>query len=160
MLTRGDDYRAAGKPVCGWDDPVEHSEFVDALARDGHACLRVLDGRDLDGAVADAAALLATVLGRDLEADDDGRFVIARRVAEGRVISTVDRTLLAISRESPVGAASSDRRHLGDDHQNTTTRTERPDALALAGAPAVPPGSTRWNVDRRRQNVHTARAAD
>jgi hypothetical protein len=89
-LTRDDDYLTAGKPVCDWDDPVERAEMVDALARDGHACLRVLEGRKLDGELADAAVLLATVLGQDLETGDDGRFAIARRVAKDRVISTVD----------------------------------------------------------------------
>lgn len=90
VLTRDDDYVAAGKPVCDWDDPVERRELVDSLARDGHQCLGVLDGRDLDGEVADAAVLLATVLGQDLEQDNEGRFAIARRVAKDRVISTVD----------------------------------------------------------------------
>lgn len=90
VLTRDDDYRAAGKPSCDWDDPVERAELVDALARDGHGCLRVLDGRDLAGDVADAGLLLATVLGQDLEPDTDGRFTIARRVAKDRVISVVD----------------------------------------------------------------------
>ena len=40
--------------------------------------------------MADAAKLLATVLGQDLEEGDDGVFRIARRVAKDRVISTVD----------------------------------------------------------------------
>jgi IS5 family transposase len=50
----------------------------------------VLDGRDLTEAVTQAAALLATVLGQDLQEGDDGRFRIARKVAKDRVISTVD----------------------------------------------------------------------
>ena len=90
VLTRDDDYLAAGKPVCDWDDPVERAELVDALSRDGHRCLEVLDGRELEGEVVDAALLLATVLGQDLEGDGEGRFAIARRVAKDRVISTVD----------------------------------------------------------------------
>jgi len=40
--------------------------------------------------VTQAGALLATVLGQDLEKGDDGVFRIARRVAKDRVISTVD----------------------------------------------------------------------
>ena len=47
-------------------------------------------GRELADAVEQAAALLATVLGQDLETGDDGVFRIARRVAKDRVISTVD----------------------------------------------------------------------
>ena len=64
--------------------------LVDALARDGMALLGVLDGRELSEAVAQAAALLATVLGQDLDQDEAGVFRIARRVAKDRVISTVD----------------------------------------------------------------------
>ena len=37
-----------------------------------------------------AATLLATVVGQDLEVGDDGTFRIARKVAKDRVISTVD----------------------------------------------------------------------
>ena len=90
VLAGEDDYTAAGKPVCDYDDPDARVALVDALARDGMALLAVLDGRELSDAAAQAAALLATVLGQDLEQDDDGVFRIARRVAKDRVISTVD----------------------------------------------------------------------
>ncbi|MGH9058626.1 MAG: transposase, partial [Acidimicrobiales bacterium] len=50
----------------------------------------VLHGRELTAEVSEAAELLATVVGQDLEAGDDGVFRIARRVAADRVISTVD----------------------------------------------------------------------
>ena len=91
VLTRDDDYMVAGKPVCDYDDPAARAEMVDALARDGAALLTVLDGRDgLDKAVVQAGALLATVLGQDLDQDGAGVFRIARRVAKDRVISTVD----------------------------------------------------------------------
>ena len=53
-------------------------------------CWAVLDGRELPEAAAQAAALLATVLGQDLGLDEAGVFRIARRVAKDRVISTVD----------------------------------------------------------------------
>ena len=90
VLQRDDDYTTAGKPVCDWEDPDARIELVDALASDGHGCLEVLDGRELKGPVSRAARLLATVVGQDLETDADGRFVIARKVAKDRVISTVD----------------------------------------------------------------------
>jgi len=90
VLTREDDYLGAGKPVCDYDDPAARAEMVDALARDGAALLGVLDGRELDEAVEQAGALLATVLGQDLDRDEAGVFRIARRVARDRVISTVD----------------------------------------------------------------------
>src|SRR5207247_1158157 len=62
----------------------------DALARDAGALLGALDGRELSDAVGRAAALLAAVVGQDLEHGDDGVFRIARRVAKDRIISTVD----------------------------------------------------------------------
>ena len=91
VLVRDDDYTVAGKPVCDYDDPAARVEMVDALARDGAALLGVLDGREgLDKAVVQAGALLATVLGQDLDRDEAGVFRIAGRVAKDRVISTVD----------------------------------------------------------------------
>jgi Transposase DDE domain/Transposase domain (DUF772) len=90
VLAREDDYAAAGKPVCDYDDADARVELVDALARDGMAMLAVLEGRELSNAVSQAAALLATVLGQDLDRDETGVFRIARRVAKDRVISTVD----------------------------------------------------------------------
>jgi len=90
VLARDDDYRAAGKPVCDWDDRQAREELVDALVRDAQAALAVLDGRELPPALAKAAELLATVAGQDVETGEDGRFRIARKVAKDRVISTVD----------------------------------------------------------------------
>jgi len=90
LLGRDDDYRTAGKPVCDYDDPAAREALVDALARDARALLAALDGRELADAVAEAAALLAAVVGQDLDEDPDGVFRIARRVAADRVISTVD----------------------------------------------------------------------
>jgi hypothetical protein len=87
---RDDDYRTPGKPSCDWDDAKAREALVDALALDGCAALAVLHGRALDPRVRQAAELLATVLGQDLDQGDDGVFRIARRVAEDRVISTVD----------------------------------------------------------------------
>jgi hypothetical protein len=91
VLRREDDYRVAGKPVCDYDDPAAREALVDALARDAMALLVVLEGRELAAAVSQAGALLATVVGQDLDGDTtDGVFRIARRVAKDRVISTVD----------------------------------------------------------------------
>jgi hypothetical protein len=90
VLARDDDYRAAGKPVCDYEDAAARAGLIDALARDAHALLGLLDGRELAAPVAQAAALLAAVVGQDLEQDDEGVFRIARRVAKDRVISTVD----------------------------------------------------------------------
>ena len=90
LLRRDDDYRAAGKPACEWDDGAAREALVDALARDGSALLGALEGARLTTPLAEAATLLATVLGQDLDEGADGVFRIARRVARDRIISTVD----------------------------------------------------------------------
>jgi hypothetical protein len=90
VLERDDDYTAAGKPSCEWDDAVAREALVDALARDAQAVLLCLHGRQLPPEVTQAAALVATVVGQDLEQREDGMFHIARRVAPDRIISTVD----------------------------------------------------------------------
>jgi hypothetical protein len=90
VIVRDDDYAAAGKPVCDYDDAGARKVLVDALAKDGTAVLEVLDGREVGSVLAQAGALLATVLGQDLDIGADGVFTIARRVAADRVISTVD----------------------------------------------------------------------
>jgi Transposase DDE domain/Transposase domain (DUF772) len=90
VLARDDDYAGAGKPVCDYDDRVARRELVDALAKDAMAVLGLLDGLKLDERVDQAAKLLATLVGQDLDCDEAGVFRIARRVAKDRVISTVD----------------------------------------------------------------------
>jgi hypothetical protein len=90
LLRRDDDYSAAGKPACDYDDTAAREELVDALAKDAYALLAALDGEELGPGVAQAAALLASVTGQDLEQDTAGVFRIARRVAPDRVISAVD----------------------------------------------------------------------
>ena len=90
VLRSGDEYRSNSKPQVDWDDSAARAELIDSRARDGYALLAELDGRTLDTGLAEAAVLLVTVLGQDLETTDDGTFRIARRVAKDRVISTVD----------------------------------------------------------------------
>ena len=90
VLRRDDDYDMAGKPACDYDDAQAREALVDALASDAHAVLGALEGRKLGPVLAQAAELLATVTGQDLEEDAGGVFRIARRVAPDRVISTVD----------------------------------------------------------------------
>lgn len=88
-LIRDDDYASLGKPPCDWDDPKAREALVDALVHDAQAALAVVDGRALEGPLAEAVELLGLVAGQDIEQDDDGIFRIARRVARDRVISTV-----------------------------------------------------------------------
>lgn len=90
LLASGDDYASSAKPRIDWDDAAAREVLIDSRARDALACLALLDGRAVGTAVAEAAELLASVVGQDLEETDDGIFRIARRVAKDRVISTVD----------------------------------------------------------------------
>ena len=90
VLARDDDYAAAGKPACDYGDPAAREQLVDALAKDARALLAALDGQELGLVLAQAAALVATVTGQDLEQDVSGVFRIARRVTPDRVISAVD----------------------------------------------------------------------
>jgi hypothetical protein len=77
LLTRDDDYVAAGKPVCDWDDPLARERLVDALVNDGYRALFVLRGQHLDAAAREAAGLLATVVGQDIEARTSKRPTMA-----------------------------------------------------------------------------------
>ena len=90
VCTSGDDYASLSKPQIDWEDPVERDALINSRARDAFGCLVALDGRDLPVEVADAANMLATVVGQDLEHGDDGVFRIVRGVAADRMISTLD----------------------------------------------------------------------
>lgn len=89
-LQRDDDYQQPGKPVCDWDDPAAREQLVDGLFRDGYRALLALRGTQLGVDAQQAAELLATVIGQDVEETRDGRFVIAEGTAPDRVISLAD----------------------------------------------------------------------
>jgi len=87
------DYDAGrAKPDCDWADPGARADLVDALVDDALATLDAVAHLGLDGEAADAVGLLGVVAGQDVEEDPavPGRRRIARAVAEGRVVSTVD----------------------------------------------------------------------
>jgi IS5 family transposase len=89
------DYSSPGKPRIDWDDPAAKDTLVSALVNDANTLVRALEGRDLDEQAASAVALLALVAGQDVEPAEgsdgmDGRWRIARKVAEDRVISVND----------------------------------------------------------------------
>ena len=91
----GHDYSRPGKPDIDWDDPTAKDALVSALVNDANALLAALAGADLDEQAEQAMALLALVAGQDVEPAEgsdgtDGRWRIARKVAEDRVISIVD----------------------------------------------------------------------
>jgi len=90
LLVREDDYTAPGKPACDWTDRSAREELVDALVRDAYRAHFALRDQRLDPRTAEAARLLATVTGQDIEETSDGRFRIFEGTAPDRVISTVD----------------------------------------------------------------------
>lgn len=90
VLRRDDDYQSSGKPICDWQDPEAREALIDALAQDAMAILAVIEGTPMTTQMLQAAGLLATVIGQDLEQSADGMFRIVRGVAPDRVISTVD----------------------------------------------------------------------
>lgn len=89
------DYTDPGKPAIAWDDKAAREALVSALVTDALRVVTGLARDDLTGKPAEAVALLALVAGQDVEPAEgsdgtDGRWRIARRVAEDRVISVVD----------------------------------------------------------------------
>ena len=89
------DYDDPGKPAIAWTDAEARARLVDALVGDAHRLLGHLPEQELGPRPAEAVALLALIAGQDVEPVDDGegtdgRWRIARRVTEDRVISVVD----------------------------------------------------------------------
>jgi hypothetical protein len=92
------DYSRPGRPAIDWDDPAAKESLVSDLVNDALAVLDGLAGPGApqrDALAAGALGLLALVAGQDVEPAEnsdgtDGRWRIARKVASGRVISTVD----------------------------------------------------------------------
>src|SRR6266566_3872153 len=115
----GHDYSKPGKPKIDWDDPRAKEALVSALVSDANALVAALEGRRLDERAAGALALLALVAGQDAgpaEGSDgtDGRWRIARKVAEDRVISTVDPEARH-TRKSPEARRDGYRAHVAAD---------------------------------------------
>jgi hypothetical protein len=89
------DFDDPGKPAIAWDDRDARDALVSALVEDARTVLAALSGANLDETAGQALALLAVVAGQDVEPAEgsdgtDGRWRIAHRVAEDRVISVVD----------------------------------------------------------------------
>ena len=57
LLARDDDYASAGKPVCDYEDRQAREAMIDALAKDAHALLVALDGRELPDGVKQAGGV-------------------------------------------------------------------------------------------------------
>jgi hypothetical protein len=91
----GHDYSKPGKPKIDWDDPQAKDTLVSALVNDANALVAAIGDAELEDPAASAVALLALVAGQDVEPAEgsdgrDGRWRIARKVAEDRVISVND----------------------------------------------------------------------
>jgi hypothetical protein len=126
----GHDYSTPGKPQIDWDDPAAKHALVSALVNDANALVAALDGAAVEEEpAASAVALLALVAGQDVEPAEgsdgrDGRWRIARRVAEDRVISTVD-TEARHTRKSPEARRDGYRAHVAADPQTGIITDEK-----------------------------------
>jgi hypothetical protein len=112
----GHDYAQPGKPKIDWDDRAARDALVPALVNDANALLAALAGAELDEQAASAVGLLALVAGQDVEPAEgsdgtDGRWRIARKVAEDRVISVCDPETRH-TRKSPEAGRDGYRAHL------------------------------------------------
>jgi len=115
-LCTGHDYSVPGKPKIDWDDPAAKEALVSVLVNDANALVDAFAGAGLDEPAASALALLALVAGQDVEPAEgsdgtDGRWRIARNVAEDRVIPTVDPDARH-TRKSPEARRDGYRAHL------------------------------------------------
>jgi IS5 family transposase len=125
----GHDYSSPGKPRIDWDDPAAKDALVSALVTDANALVAVLKGQELGEQAASAVGLLALVAGQDVEPAEgsdgtDGRWRIARKVAEDRVISVHDPETRH-TRKSPEARRDGYRAHLAADPQTGIITGER-----------------------------------
>ena len=158
----GHDYSRPGKPAIDWDDPAAKDALVSALVNDASALVDAFAGAELDEPAASAVALLALVAGQDVEPAEgsdgtDGRWRIAQKVAEDRVISTVDpdarhtrksgearrdgyRAHLAADPETGIITDEKLTRASGQDNSDPAVAAEF--VAAEAGTPGSAPGGT------------------
>ena len=125
----GHDYSKPGKPTIDWDDPAAKDVLVSALVNDATALVDVFKDAELAEPAASALALLALVAGQDVEPAEgsdgtDGQWRIARKVAEDRVISTVD-TQARHTRKSPEARRDGYRAHVAADPQTGIITNEK-----------------------------------
>jgi len=129
QVCTGHDYGKPGKPKVDWDDPGAKDALVSALVNDANALVEAFAGAELDDGAASAVALLALVAGQDVEPAEgsdgtDGRWRIARKVAEDRVISTVDPDARH-TRKSPEARRDGYRAHLAADPETGIITDEK-----------------------------------
>ena len=125
----GHDYSQPGKPKIDWDDPAAKQALVSALVNDANALVAALAGAELEEGAASAVALLALVAGQDVEPAEgsdgtDGRWRIARNVAEDRVISVNDPEARH-TRKSPEARRDGYRAHVAADPETGIITDEK-----------------------------------
>jgi hypothetical protein len=91
----GFDYARGRRPVIDWSDPAAAEELVSGLVSDANTVVAALGDATLSDEQAAVLALLGLVAGQDVEPAEgsdgtDGRWRIAEKVAEDRMISQVD----------------------------------------------------------------------
>jgi len=125
----GHDYSKPGKPKIDWDDPAAKDTLVSALVNDANALVAALGDAELEEPAASAVALLALVAGQDVEPAGgsdgrDGRWRIARKVAEDRVISVNDPDARH-TRKSPEARRDGYRAHVAADPETGIITDEK-----------------------------------
>ena len=125
----GHDYSAPGKPKIDWDDPGARDALVSVLVNDANALVDVFKDGELDEQATSALALLALVAGQDVEPAEgsdgtDGRWRIARKVAEDRVVSAVDPDARH-TRKSPEARRDGYRAHVAAEPQTGIITDEK-----------------------------------
>ena len=125
----GHDYSRPGKPKIDWDDPAARTALVPALVNDANALVETLKDAELDEPAASAVALLALVPGQDVEPaagsdGTDGRWRIAQKVAEDRVVSVVDPDARH-TRKSPEARRDGYRAHVAADPETGIITDEK-----------------------------------
>ncbi len=157
----GHDYSGPGKPKIDWDDPAARQELVSALVNDADALVAAFKDMKLEEPASSAVALLALVAGQDVEPAEgsdgrDGRWRIARKVAEDRVISTVD-PQARHTRKSPEARRDGYRAHVAaepgtgiitNEKLTKAAGTENSDAAAAAEFVAAEAAASSRDDDR------------
>jgi hypothetical protein len=129
MACTGHDYSRPGKPRIDWDDPQAKEGLVSALVNDANALVAAFKDVKLDEPAVSAVALLALVAGQDVEPAEgsdgtNGRWRITRKVAEDRVISTVD-PQARHTRKSPEARRDGYRAHVAADPETGIITDEK-----------------------------------
>ena len=125
----GHDYSKPGKPKIDWDDPAAKDALVSALVNDANALVAAFTDAKLEEAAASRWRCWPWSPGRTSSPPraataPDGRWRIARKVAEDRVISTVDPDARH-TRKSPEARRDGYRAHVAADPETGIITDEK-----------------------------------